>query len=155
MLGPYTRETIENWVSDFVHSDAGRDFPSGLLEFAPEILKTFLLAACEARQVEPADIEEPDLRTALLEKVARLNLPAGVRTDVPALCAGLLAWLETEGRLGGGRVLGAFVRALREPFNQAATGKTKPFTHAGSAIGRNDPCPCGSGRKYKKCCARD
>ena len=21
------------------------------------------------------------------------------------------------------------------------------------AIGRNDPCPCGSGRKYKKCCA--
>lgn len=23
---------------------------------------------------------------------------------------------------------------------------------AGSTIGRNDPCPCGSGRKYKKCC---
>src|SRR5436190_24234375 len=21
-----------------------------------------------------------------------------------------------------------------------------------SGIGRNDPCPCGSGRKYKKCC---
>ncbi|MFW6381853.1 MAG: SEC-C metal-binding domain-containing protein, partial [Bacillota bacterium] len=21
-------------------------------------------------------------------------------------------------------------------------------------IGRNDPCPCGSGKKYKKCCAR-
>lgn len=23
---------------------------------------------------------------------------------------------------------------------------------AGPATGRNDPCPCGSGRKYKKCC---
>jgi uncharacterized protein YecA (UPF0149 family) len=22
----------------------------------------------------------------------------------------------------------------------------------GPKIGRNDPCPCGSGRKYKKCC---
>jgi hypothetical protein len=22
-------------------------------------------------------------------------------------------------------------------------------------IGRNDPCPCGSGRKYKKCCLAD
>ena len=22
-------------------------------------------------------------------------------------------------------------------------------------IGRNDPCPCGSGKKYKKCCGRD
>ena len=21
-------------------------------------------------------------------------------------------------------------------------------------IGRNDPCPCGSGKKYKKCCGR-
>ena len=24
----------------------------------------------------------------------------------------------------------------------------------GSKIGRNDPCPCGSGKKYKKCCGR-
>jgi len=22
-------------------------------------------------------------------------------------------------------------------------------------IGRNDPCPCGSGKKYKYCCGRD
>ena len=22
-------------------------------------------------------------------------------------------------------------------------------------VGRNDPCPCGSGKKYKKCCMRD
>ncbi len=21
-----------------------------------------------------------------------------------------------------------------------------------SGVGRNDPCPCGSGKKYKKCC---
>lgn len=24
----------------------------------------------------------------------------------------------------------------------------------GQKIGRNDPCPCGSGKKYKKCCGR-
>lgn len=24
----------------------------------------------------------------------------------------------------------------------------------GKKIGRNDPCPCGSGKKYKKCCGR-
>ena len=22
-------------------------------------------------------------------------------------------------------------------------------------VGRNDPCPCGSGKKYKKCCGKD
>ncbi len=25
---------------------------------------------------------------------------------------------------------------------------------AGEKIGRNDPCPCGSGKKYKKCCGK-
>jgi uncharacterized protein YecA (UPF0149 family) len=24
----------------------------------------------------------------------------------------------------------------------------------GARTGRNDPCPCGSGKKYKKCCGR-
>lgn len=32
---------------------------------------------------------------------------------------------------------------------EAAEAKTKP-----KKIGRNDPCPCGSGKKYKKCCGR-
>ena len=27
----------------------------------------------------------------------------------------------------------------------------KPFVHKEAKVGRNDPCPCGSGRKYKKC----
>jgi hypothetical protein len=33
--------------------------------------------------------------------------------------------------------------------------KPKPgFTHNPIKIGRNDPCPCGSGIKYKKCCEK-
>ena len=27
-----------------------------------------------------------------------------------------------------------------------------PVRRQGPAVGRNDPCPCGSGKKYKKCC---
>ncbi len=26
--------------------------------------------------------------------------------------------------------------------------------HADKVVGRNDPCPCGSGKKYKKCCGK-
>ncbi|MDA8376896.1 MAG: preprotein translocase subunit SecA [Planctomycetia bacterium] len=29
-----------------------------------------------------------------------------------------------------------------------------PIVNAGPKIGRNDPCPCGSGKKYKHCCGR-
>ena len=31
----------------------------------------------------------------------------------------------------------------------------KPITMREFAVGRNDPCPCGSGKKYKKCHGRD
>jgi hypothetical protein len=33
-----------------------------------------------------------------------------------------------------------------------ATAKTRSVTPVHSGVGRNDPCPCGSGRKFKKCC---
>jgi SEC-C motif-containing protein len=35
-----------------------------------------------------------------------------------------------------------------------ATGKTmpRPVSRAVPKTGRNEPCPCGSGKKYKKCC---
>jgi len=31
---------------------------------------------------------------------------------------------------------------------------SKPKTASGKKVGRNDPCPCGSGKKYKKCCGK-
>jgi len=31
---------------------------------------------------------------------------------------------------------------------------TKTIRNETAKVGRNDPCPCGSGRKYKKCCAK-
>ena len=33
----------------------------------------------------------------------------------------------------------------------ARAGRPQPV-RAGKKVGRNDPCPCGSGQKYKKCC---
>ncbi len=38
-----------------------------------------------------------------------------------------------------------FWKAQRQPANLAR----RP---AGKQVGRNEPCPCGSGRKYKRCC---
>ena len=31
----------------------------------------------------------------------------------------------------------------------------QPARRSAAKVGRNDPCPCGSGKKYKKCCGRD
>ena len=39
------------------------------------------------------------------------------------------------------------LRAREEPM-----APTSPIVRDGPKVGRNDPCPCGSGKKYKKCC---
>lgn len=33
-----------------------------------------------------------------------------------------------------------------------ASSRVEPRVSSGQKVGRNDPCPCGSGKKYKKCC---
>ena len=30
----------------------------------------------------------------------------------------------------------------------------QPIRNREKKVGRNDPCPCGSGKKYKQCCMR-
>jgi yecA family protein len=38
------------------------------------------------------------------------------------------------------------------PAGYPNLGDTAPYLHNIPKVGRNDPCPCGSGKKYKKCC---
>lgn len=37
---------------------------------------------------------------------------------------------------------------------ETLTPSPVPTDESGARVGRNDPCPCGSGRKFKRCCAR-
>jgi uncharacterized protein len=55
---------------------------------------------------------------------------------IPDLVANLNAWVKAQGRGQGPANL---------PGAPAARAK----------VGRNDPCPCGSGRKFKKCCGAE
>ena len=40
---------------------------------------------------------------------------------------------------------------LQEDGDVAVLERPQPFVRAGQKVGRNDPCPCGSGKKYKHC----
>jgi len=40
------------------------------------------------------------------------------------------------------------------PVQAGGDGKKQKLKVGGKKIGRNDPCPCGSGKKYKHCCGR-
>ena len=49
----------------------------------------------------------------------------------------------------------SMARASHGDDVSAAEAKKKPVKENGEKVGRNDPCPCGSGKKYKNCCGKN
>jgi len=84
----------------------------------------------------------------------------GLEVGVPAVITG--------GRGGNGRpprqiatsvdeIEEAFQRRKKKELEQARMAgagdmQVQQVVRSGAKVGRNDPCPCGSGKKYKKCC---
>ena len=58
------------------------------------------------------------------------------------------ARVQTEGEVKRQRVADGIVAST------SGDGTVKKQPRKVQKIGRNDPCPCGSGKKYKQCCGR-
>jgi preprotein translocase subunit SecA len=95
-----------------------------------------------------------DIRTAIARKILKVR----IRTDSPktkpagGAVQGTTASHSNMGQFAGAAVSGAAVGA------RAAGGKGTPekaqVKRTVPKVGRNDPCPCGSGKKYKYCCGK-
>ena len=84
------------------------------------------------------DAAEALIGLACLIKIANddADLPPDVVDSLTAEAADLIPiWIET-------------LSACR--LQQESSSTTEPARR--SKVGRNEPCPCGSGKKYKKCC---
>jgi preprotein translocase subunit SecA len=55
----------------------------------------------------------------------------------------------------GGRQVARGAGAGAGADDAAAAEKAEPVRRERPKVGRNDPCPCGSGKKYKKCHGKD
>ena len=42
-------------------------------------------------------------------------------------------------------------KRVAQPLATSSDERNKPVVNKEKKVGRNDPCPCGSGKKYKKC----
>jgi preprotein translocase subunit SecA len=80
------------------------------------------------------------LKEAVVEQLFKVR--ATSEEPLPLRSAVAMAPRVQEGR--GGALLSA-------PVRPTAT-RVEPRNASGQKVGRNDPCPCGSGKKYKKCC---
>ncbi len=103
------------------------------------------VTAVEARAIHRDGREEtlePDV-WATVELDRGDALVAG--PDEPA---DLVAWLERE--LAG--ELMATVKSRLARSRAAGEAALRPVSRASARVGRNEPCPCGSGKKSKRCC---
>ncbi|MBI2524945.1 MAG: preprotein translocase subunit SecA [Candidatus Rokubacteria bacterium] len=78
------------------------------------------------------------LKEVVLEQLFKVRMMREEAAPVRVAAAPARHWLENRG--------GDIATAPRP------AARTEPRTATGEKVGRNDPCPCGSGKKYKKCC---
>lgn len=64
-------------------------------------------------------------------------------------------WVETSARHDEAEAASDIAAQQQEAID-ASQGdrRVDPIRNRGKRVGRNDPCPCGSGKKYKQCCLR-
>jgi preprotein translocase subunit SecA len=63
-------------------------------------------------------------------------------------------WRETSARHDAAMSTSEMARQQQQAIDASqvqSEGKIDPIRNRGQKVGRNDPCPCGSGKKYKNC----
>jgi preprotein translocase subunit SecA len=81
------------------------------------------------------------VKAAVVERLFKVQIVRDTRIEMPAVTA------RIDTHESRGERPASAAPAAAHPAPRAA-----PRTASGEKVGRNDPCPCGSGKKYKKCC---
>ena len=107
---------------------------------------------------EVGDVVSNESIERALGNVARLDLPLARRRSFPELLRSFLEYLPSTGRFPRADEWADRVARMDDSYQARIRpdGSVRGDTvrKAGAEVGRNDPCPCGSGKKYKKCCMR-
>ena len=165
------------WIVDQVLPAAAEADRREMGQVLAEIAEA-VAPAPAAGEEEPAAVEELDL--AQLQQA----LPAGVdvqqvedmlRSPQGALLADFSAFCQERGFEGeqSEAETSDAIRELHEEWLQTPRpalegkkpaavleggrlfpGKVETFRRQTPKVGRNDPCPCGSGKKFKRCCGK-
>lgn len=129
------------------------------------VVERFLTCAYDELGKAPHTLEGDDLELILKERLpAHFGKRDALAESVEDVLAAYLSFLQEHAVVLHTFELArallehapAFRRAVvtGELAGRAPAPKTAPFVHRAEKTGRNDPCPCGSGKKFKQCCQR-
>ncbi len=135
-------------ISDYCSSEYFLFLDPALKEHADSLLSFW----CN----EVGDEVSCKVMEASLKKVAYLDLPLKVRKAFPDLLKEFLGYLSTTGSFPNAvdwkQSVLQIERKYVDSFREDGSVRGETFRKEYTEVGRTEPCPCGSGRKYKKCC---
>ena len=160
---------------DFQNSKAIKSKTAAYKENIDYVVKSFLDYVFFHEHKEIRETTDDHVNHFMLEFAPRkLSFTTDEVKKVPEILSGFLVFLEADGHIHNGVHLGEIAKANSRAFTKTmpkqkkttekkkakpakkAAPKKKPKKKAvaEARVGRNDPCPCGSGKKYKKCCGQ-
>ena len=143
---------------DFGESFAAQTLDPAVRDHVGSILGHFGDAVRAIDPDFPDEVSPGTFAKVLTESMPRLSIDDEARAQVPEVIAAFFEYLRDDGRLGDGADWAAQVRIIGRSYRErlkpggGVKGVTIRKAAGASPVGRNDPCPCGSGKKYKKCC---
>jgi len=114
--------------------------------------------ATRIMRIQPAPTAEREARrpvwAARRAPKKLLYIGAGEAQGYVPGAAGAQQPSSSAGRPARAAAVGGPAAPSRAAPPPPPTGPAQPFRRSKPKVGRNDPCPCGSGKKYKHCCGR-
>jgi hypothetical protein len=152
-------------VAAFLDSPQARGVAGVRREELRRVAEAFLEACYEGVGKAPKLLDGEDVH-AVLGHLMPGHFARGeaLAQRVPEVLAAYLDHLEAtqvvpqafEARRALDRTAGEFLAAVESGrAAHHAASRADPFVHGAPKLGRNDPCSCGSGKKYKKCHGKD
>ena len=148
------RLNIEDLIDDYLSSQHYMLINGEIKEHAEIILNGFASFFKGLKETGP---NLPTLEKAL-ETLSSLSLPVQVKKEIPDLLCSFFSSVAQSGRFPEGTLWEEAITALKpgflRKFRDDGSMRGETFKKRYTDVGRNDPCPCGSGLKFKKCCMK-
>ena len=156
----FTAKALETYAAKAAEIDAARESNPGIPDMR-ELERVVMLRVVDEYWMEHIDAMQ-DLRQGIrLQAYAQSNPVDAYKRESLHMFEEMVAAIqeETVRRLYSMR-LRTNQEVKRERVASGITegrgdGTVKKQPRRVQKVGRNDPCPCGSGKKYKKCCGRE
>lgn len=146
----------ESFIGEYLGSERFLLLDDGHKDLRESVLHAFFRELSHAGASSLSEVNGKKVAEVLLEKMPHLALDAGLKKKVPDFLEEFFGFLSESGRYPAAGAWRMAVEAQRSPYlsrlrdDGSVRGET--FKKNYTDVGRNDPCPCGSGQKFKKCC---